>query len=986
MPPFVARLLTLPGMRHLAARRINKFLQHFADLIPADLGPALEAVLVHDLIGNVDTDGDGEPDAFRIAITNCWFYQHLVGVELRVDGKKIAPDKLLIDNGFEQFDATTIKRIRYEPGLPFTLTVPGRPLPDGLHYVDIELHGEVAPLYALSVPIAMKDGVGIIAVLTDPPDPALHVSLPAEAKATVHFVPHVHFDLEWLRDQDTFARLAVENLLEAIDILEQDKQATFVIDQAPQLDALARLAPEAMPRLKALVDQGRMELLMGFYAEPDVNMVHGESLVRQAIYWQRYCRRHFGKISTIGWLPDSFGMSATLPQILRKAGCSGFAFSRGVADRTSPGTFMWEGLDGTRIKTQWMHELYFPGYPLPHDERRAEYKLARVYQKLADKAPTNQLFCPAGIDHGRPQRHVGQVLMQFNAKHPNVHFERSLPSRFFAALPDRGLPVIKGEFNPDNAGVYGARPQIKHLHRRAEVTIADLERICLMAGGDTPHELLDDLWTQLFHAQFHDSLPGCHPDDVSAQIEYRLRRIIDLAERAIADQLDALASQVTAPTDAIRPIIVVNTLPFQREETFSLELTAVDSRLPLLTDGKKIIPVQVLRTDQYADGRLKRATVLVSVQAPPLGYRVLWIVADVGQHKDASPRAVVSVHDNTLRNGWLDVTLDPETGTVARIVDRQREFLFETPNAGQLTISVDRGSLYMTARSKVSRPKRFKPHQIDLLENGPIRASIRFTGKVGGNDASLTYILNRGSKRVDVKASIDLRQAQRSLDVRIPLLPDTQAVVHEIPYGEIARDETEYPALTYVDITGEGRGLALLNAGTPGHRLEKGELTMCLLRSVDKIHFHDAGPGAQSLGRQTFNYALFPHQGDSRQARVYRRGAAFNAPLRVRVAQAPSDVSNRKPIAATLLTLTPDSIEVGALYRDHDGAIVLRLIERGGKDTAAQITPRWPFNEVHLTDLLGRSVRLIKTGKRGRKKGVFTLAFRAFEIKTLRFT
>jgi len=860
-------------------------------------------------------------------------------------------------------------------------------LGDGLHYVDLRVLAEVMPLYAPAVPILMRNGQGSLMLLSDPSDPQLDSTLPAEAAATIHFVPHVHYDLEWLRDEKTFGRLAAANLLEAIGILERDPQATFVVDQVPQIEALARLDPSALSRLIKLVRGGQMEPVMGFFIEPDVNLIGGESLVRQAIYWQKFAQKYFGRISTVGWLIDSFGMCATLPQILRKAGCTAFAFSRGIRDtRRAPTSFMWEGLDGSRIKTHWMRELYFAGYPLPEDPARADYKLARTYRHLAVNAPTDHLFCPAGIDHGRPQNFVGPVLERFNAGHSGVRYQRSLPSRFFAALPEQNLAVITGEFNPHNAGVYAARPVIKQLHRRAETAVLNLERISLLAaaqGASYPHQLLEEIWHLLMRAQFHDSLTGCHTDEVSAQVEYRLRRALELAEKGAATLMAYLLQHIDLPVQALRPILLVNTLPFWREETFTVELTAPEGRLPLLTDGQQNIPYQIISHDHYADGVLKRVTALSSIIMPPLGYRVLWTVEDGRNLRPAPPRVPVKAEDSILTNAWLKVGFDSGTGTVSLIEDLEHKFKYPTGRAGRLTLSRDTGTLYLVNRLSRPRPRSFIPQSMEVMENGPIRCAIRFGGELAGNRLGLTYRLSRASKVIDVETEIDFQSPRHSLDVRVALFPKTTEVVHEIPYGLLARDHLESPALNFADIGGPGYGLSLLNAGTSSHRLENGALVMCLMRSVDQIHLYDAGPGALSLGHRVFRYGLFPHIGDARYAQVYRRGLAFNAPLLLHYGQR-REKNGDQPRMIHLLRVAPDSIEVGAAYQDADGSTVIRLIERGGKDTAVEFKPSWSYAKAEMTDLLGRVIKEIAVPAKA--KGSLPLTMRAYEIKTLRFS
>ena len=501
-----------------------------------------------------------------------------------------------------------------------------------------------------------------------------------------------------------------------------------------------------------------------------------------------------------------------------------------------------------------------------------------------------------------------------------------------------------------------------------------------------PSALLARLRTLLMRAQFHDSVTGCHTDEVSAQVEYRLRVVVDLARQETARQLNWLGAQVHGPADSGPPILVVNTLGFWREETIELELPAQQGRLPLVTDGKTILPSQVLDAERYADGSAKRARLLVSLAVPPLGYRALWTRYDRSNLPNAEARAAAVAEECLLRNAWLEVCFASGSGTICRIFDRERDVELTPVKAGRLTLARDTGTLYLSYRPRFAHEREFTVQRAEVVENGPIRAAVRFTGKIGPNPAAITYRLPCAGRRIDAELDIDLATPHCSLDVHWPLPRDHTRTVHEIPYGELARDGREYPALTYADLEGQGHGLAVLNQGTGGCRIEKGALVMRLWRSSDKIHFHDSGPGALSLGRHTFRYSFFPHGGDARQAHVWRRGHAFNAPL---IVHQTSDTSRRTQETALapsgqLLVLGPENIEVGAFYRDGEG-IVLRLVERGGKDTVAELRPAWKFARVEVTDLLGRPVREVEPVRHGQHKGALRLDLRAWEIKTLLF-
>jgi len=260
------------------------------------------------------------------------------------------------------------------------------------------------------------------------------------------------------------------------------------------------------------------------YGEPDVNLVSGESLVRQSVAWQRYALETFGRTSDCGWLIDSFGMSAQLPQILAKSATPYLAFSRTRVPDVST-EFRWEGIDGTTILAVNMPKLYNAGHPVPDDPTRAMKKMLKSYTFLRKLSASGEVFYPAGIDHGRPQAH-GEAIRAWNDRVEQVKFQFSLPSRFFESLDAKALPTVKGEFVGELWGTYSSRSSLKQSERSCEFALLGAGKLAALAwleGAKFPAERLRAAWRALMDCQFHDQVCGCCTDDVAAGMEERYR-------------------------------------------------------------------------------------------------------------------------------------------------------------------------------------------------------------------------------------------------------------------------------------------------------------------------------------------------------------------------------------------------------------------------------------------------------------------------------
>jgi alpha-mannosidase len=984
LTPFQMRLASAPGCRRLAVSPLAEMAFRFG----ARSSPALRAfwseAFAPAVFENVAPAGEQWFGDFRFRLVNVWIAQALVGLRLTLDGRPVNPARIDVAADDDRRCAANLGELDFPADQPLTVTVRGARLRDGLHFLGVELRGSRAPWRIPDAPLLMTAGRGALyfgpAAAPAPGDPSS-----AGPPALVHIAPHLLADVDWFADESTFQALAAGFLRAVFRQLDADPAATFAFAQQPVLEAFAAADPAALPRLQQFVQRGQAEPVMSFYVEPAACLIGGESLVRQIVAWQTVCRDAFGRVCAVGWAPLADGLPATLPQLLRQAGVLAIAFAHGAPD-SRPGDFIWQGLDGSRVRA---HRLHTPAaWPLPREPRSAREKLNRLARRLAADRPVGPLLCPAGSPFGEPLGAPSATLAPAGGETGRFEFRASLPSRFFADALDEALPVVGGEYVPQETPL--AQPSIRRLHRQAEAAVAALERTPLIVGDPADAgrvQMETEVWDLLLRCQTRTALGGAHSAAASARLAARLRRIRDRAELAIQTSLRGFAGRARPLRDAAYVVAIANALGFAREALATADLPAIAGRPPALCDGAVDLPYQIVSAAYGRDGELRSVRAAFVAALPALGSRLYWTLPADGGRPAAPERAKALAADCRLWNGWVTVDFDPANGAIRTIEDHEHGHVHAPGDAGLLICRRDPHDDGDEADSLRGRRHFFIAEGREILEHGPVRASLRFVGRVGPHRARLVYRLSQASKTLEAEVELECLEKCGVAEVRLPLPPGVEPLQFEIPYGSAARNGGIFPLLNFVDVAAADGGLAVLNDGLAGCRVTRRYLHLRLAGSLDRLRLLDAGHGAPLTGVYSFRYGLFPHANSAGEARVYRRGLDFNSPLLLWQGPPAAEQKQRSgPAARSLIALSPDSLEVGALRRDAAGGFELRLVERCGAPAAARLRLRARWRKVEIVDLLGNVLHELKTPRWGKRRGEIELSFRPFEIKTLKFT
>ena len=731
----------------------------------------------------------------------------------------------------------------------------------------------------------------------------------------VALVGHAHIDTAWLWTIEETRRKVQRTFSTIVELMRRYPDFRSLQSFAEYYRGLEDDNPALLEGVKAEVKAGRWEPIGGLWVEPDINMPCGESLVRQALYGQRYFEKTFGKRHSVAWLPDTFGFSPALPQILGGAGLTGlFTIKIGWSETNKfPHTrFWWEGIDGSRVLVQQMNT--------PEDTYNGRVDagtLARVWRNHADKEIAAETLQPIGYGDGGggPTEEMiesFQCLKDFPAI-PSARFANV--QEYFARARDEAQAkepaTWVGELYLEyHRGTLSTQGRTKSLHRRAERDLVAAEALgafAWMLGGAKPRGL-NEQWRMLLINQFHDILPGSSIDPVYKRTERELGEVAAFAnaesDRALATIGKALGGKNGAATR-----LIVNSDLSQRP--IRLESTAD------IPGGQKAEEGSVLCSDDHV---------------PPLS---AWI-------GPITPNAhPVMVERRALENRFLRVELGDD-GTIHRLVDKRvgREVLADRGN--QLWAYRDQPREYdawdVDEDYRRSGEEIRADGAIEIVEHGPQRGALRITRKYRDSAIVQSVRLWANSARIDFHTRVEWHDRRLLVKARFPLLVHADHATFECAFGVYKRPthantswdaaKFEVAAHRFVDLTEHGYGAALLNDGRYGHHARGNEIGITLLRSPT-LPDRFADEGAQSVA-----YALFPHPGDWFAAGVLAEAEDLNRALFHR------SVSPCEPGTRTFLKVHGAPCALGGLKPAEDGdGLILRVYEPAGGRGPLQIEP-----------------------------------------------
>jgi len=820
---------------------------------------------------------------------------------------------------------------------------------------------------------------------------------------SIRAVGNSHIDMAWLWPWTETVEVVRNTFQSALNLMREYPDFKFTMSSARTYEWMEEKYPDLFKEIKQRVQEGRWEVIGGMWVEPDLNMPAGESLVRQILVGKRYFRKTFGVDVKIGWNPDSFGYNWQLPQIYKKSGMDYFVTQKLLWAHeftTFPyKLFWWEAPDGSRLLTYFPHD-YAGGIDGESMARDLSIWVPSMYgPKLTDTPEMMHLY-GVGDHGGGPTRTMldnATRLMSPDVVYPK--FEFGTAKGFFenleTKLPGMDVPTWKDElYFQYHRGVFTTQAETKRRIRRSEELLLDAEMYSSVAslyGRSYPQQEFELAWKNLLFDHFHDIMPGS-----GIAVNYlEAKRNLEDVGRAGREVMDGALKEISANINTQGegvPVVVFNSLSWPRTEVIEIEaqLPGPAQQVEVLDSAGKLAASQLLAIDPDTH----RAHLLIRAYTPAVGYATYFVRAAA---KQGPHHSTVKASASTLENEFIRLKIDPQTGCMTSLFDKrtQTEALApsETDSGGPKDFIC--GNLLQAFNDK---PKRWdawnidadfekqhwdldKADQVELIENGPLRAVIRVKNHFQNSTFERNITLYAGMPRVDVKMHADWHEKHVLLKVAFPVSAHNEKATFEIPYGSVERPTTrrtpaeqaefEVPAQRWADVSDATHGFSLLNDCKYGYDAKGNVLRLSLLRSPEWPDPHaDEGP-------HDFTYSLYPHGGTWREAQTIRRGYELNDKLISLQTE-----KHRGSLAAehSFVQIGPDNVVLTAFKRaEDDNSLILRFYEWAGKESDVTLQLPRGAQSAEETDLMERPV-----GSLPMHAGAVTVQTRPYEIKTIK--
>ncbi|MET9413136.1 glycoside hydrolase family 38 C-terminal domain-containing protein [Streptomyces klenkii] len=763
------------------------------------------------------------------------------------------------------------------------------------------------------------------------------LSAPAHASAhRISAVGHAHIDSAWLWPLRETVRKVARTASNMTALLEDEPEFVYAMSQAQQFAWLKEHRPEVYARVKKAVADGRFVPVGGMWVESDTNMPGSEALARQFVHGKRFFLEEFGIETEEVWLPDSFGYSAALPQLVRLAGAKWFLTQKISWNRTNKfphHTFWWEGLDGTRVFT------HFP----PIDTYNAQLsggEVAHAVRNFREKGGATRSLAPTGWGDGgggttREMLARAKRLADLEGS-ARVAFEK--PSAFFEkAHAEYGeAPVWVGELYLElHRATLTSQARTKQGNRRAEHLLHEAElwaaTAAVRAGFPYPYEALDRIWKTVLLHQFHDILPGTSIAWVHREAAVTYAAVAAELEGIVAGALAALAGG--GPGGGT---VVFNAAPHGRGEAPAFGAAAAAG------------PVRCVPPEPRDGGGFVLANGALRVEIDGRGL-------------------VVSVYD---------VAADRETlapGAAANLLQLHQDF----PNMWD---AWDVDHFYRNTVTDLTDAETVEVVETAEAADG---GAVRVVRAFGSSRVEQRISLPAGERRLDIATEVDWHETEKFLKAAFPLDVHADRTAAETQFGHLYRpthtntswDAAKFEACAhrFVHLEEPGWGVAVVNDSTYGHDVTRtvrpdgtGTTTTVRLSLLRAPRFPDP---RTDQGTHRFRYALVPGAsvGDA-----VREGYRINLPER----RVPGTTAVRP-----LVRVGNEAVVVSAvkLADDGSGDVVVRLYESRGGRARTRLEAGFPLASASVCDLLERPLAAAAADG-----DAVPLSLRPFQILTLR--
>lgn len=827
---------------------------------------------------------------------------------------------------------------------------------------------------------------------------ALYEDLAGDDTVIATCIGHTHIDVAWWWTVAQSREKAARSFATVLELMDEYPEYRFMSSQPVLYTFVKERYPELYEEIKRRAAEGRWEPEGGMWLEADCNLTSGESLVRQFLYGKQFFQEEFGVDSRVLWLPDVFGYSGALPQIMKKCGIDYFMTTKlswNQFNKVPDDTLLWEGIDGTKVLTHLISTLgvgqsvdrFFTTYNgILHPDA-----IMGGWQRYQNKEMNHDILVAFGYGDGgggptREMLETGRRMEKGIRGIPKVRQESSLT--YFTELSkrvkdSRRLHTWTGEFYFEyHRGTYTSMARNKRSNRKSELLLMDLELLAVLAekrGAAYPAEDLERLWKMVLLNQFHDILPGSSIKEVYEVTKREYEQVAEEGGRLLKERKEAVAGAGDGVT-------VFNTLGFTRRS-----LTVLPDGVTSLTDKGEALPSQEIGSLRYS----------LTGEIPSKGYSVYGAVreADGGTADEAAggvvensaaescgdtPFSVLKTVDGfviTTPFAKVDMAAD---GSFTSLLDlSENRQVWKAGEAGnRLRIYEDKPIYYDNWDIDVFYTEKYwdldEPASIAVTSVGPLCLQITVNRSFMHSRMTQDIRFYAHSPRIDFNTWVDWKEHQYLLKAGFPVDVHTDEAAFDIQFGNVVRkthtntswDRARFESCghKWMDVSESGYGVSLLNDCKYGHSVREGCIELTLIKSGI-----EPNPDTDNE-EHVFTYSLYPHQGTWREADTQKEAADLNQPLSAVNGGIPGESYGFAGVKG-------DSVVLETVKRSEDGdGIILRLYESRNKRVNAKVSLSCAPVTVTECNLLEEPVD--EAGGLMIDQDGFSFVIKPYEIKT----
>lgn len=794
--------------------------------------------------------------------------------------------------------------------------------------------------------------------------------LKAVPEQKVTAVGHTHIDLAWLWTVQQAIEKGERSFQTVMKLMDEYPEYTFIQSQPQMYQFIKDNYPELYQAIKEKIKEGRWEAEGAMWVEADCNLTSGESLVRQILHGKRFLQQEFGKDSQILWLPDVFGYSAALPQLLKKSNTPYFMTTKlswNQYNQIPYDSFYWQGIDGSRVLTHFIttiSEGYSPTpYYATYNGLLDPYTVKGSFERYQQKLVHDEIMIAYGYGDGGggPTREMLECQRRLQKTLPDMptitgNSATSFFERLEKTFADQKAPVWFGELYFEyHRGTLTSIGKNKKYNRQGEFLLQTLEKLYTAYGSEHyPQEKLEKLWKNLLLNQFHDILPGSAIEEVYDVTDKEYAALF-------AEGQELIEKLVTASKTVIT---LYNPLGIARETVVALPMTAGQKAL---LNGVELV------TQKAHDGQM-----LAKIpQLASLG------TAAIDLEDTAATAVTVSeALQSEFETADFNVLFN-EAFEIISLFDKrnQREIVPQGEVLNQLVVYEDLPMNYDAWDIDVYYDQKAWV-VADLLsaavvERGAIRDTLQITRRFETAQISQLIHFYHGTGRIDFETVIDWTLHHLLLKAQLPIAVNTLEATYDIQFGNVKRaihkntswDLARFESCgqKWVDLSEGNYGVSVLTDSKYGFSTDFQKIGVTLIKSAT-----DPYPQADQ-GRHEFTYSLYAHAGDWKTGQTMAQALDLNVPALAFSGTLPQ-------VMDSFMAVDQENILLDTVKKaEDDETVIVRLYEYHNAAVTARLSAAQPIKKAVLCNLLEEAERELSVSE-----NQVAIDFGPYEVQTVK--